>query len=341
MAGRDGRAGARRSRSASRTRDGFDERPFARAVAARFGTEHHEFVVHPNAVELIERLVWHHDQPFGDSSAVPTFLLSEVARGHVTVALSGDGGDELFAGYERFAAGLAVDGAAPSPEALRRQRRARDARCTCRPALRVAARAASSASPPWPSAGMPWAYLEWISYVPEAWRRRLCSHEPMTGRGSEYAANLGSPPPAPGRSTGCSALNLDTYLLDDLLVKIDRMSMAHGLEVRSPFLDTALVEFASRLAPSLKVRGTVAQARAQARASATCCPRRSSTRPKRGFGVPLDRWFREDLDELHASHARRRAHACERHLVGRTARPAARRARLRRAQTMATRSGRC
>ena len=85
--------------------DGYDERPYAQAVADRFGTEHHAEVAHPGAVELVERLVYHHDQPFGDSSAVPTFLLNEVARRHVTVALSGDGGDELFAGYERFAAG--------------------------------------------------------------------------------------------------------------------------------------------------------------------------------------------------------------------------------------------
>ena len=78
-------------------------------MATRFATEHHEEVVHPEAVELVERLVWHHDQPFGDSSAIPTYLLNQVARRHVTVALSGDGGDELFAGYERFAAGLAVE----------------------------------------------------------------------------------------------------------------------------------------------------------------------------------------------------------------------------------------
>ena len=89
--------------------EGFDERPYARAVADRFGTDHTEFVVHPDAVDLVERLVWHHDQPFGDSSAIPTFLLSELTRGHVTVALSGDGGDEIFGGYERFLAGLAVD----------------------------------------------------------------------------------------------------------------------------------------------------------------------------------------------------------------------------------------
>ena len=126
-------------------RDGFDERPYARLIAKRHRTDHHEFVVRPEAVDLVERLVFHHDQPFGDSSAIPTFLLSEVTARHVTVALSGDGGDELFAGYERFAAGLAArrysraptcraersrgsSGAAP-PSLPRRPR-------TARPALR-------------------------------------------------------------------------------------------------------------------------------------------------------------------------------------------------------------
>src|SRR6202035_3363174 len=90
------------------------------AVADRFGTEHHAEVAHPDAVELVERLVHHHDQPFCDSSAVPTFLLNEIARRHVTVALSGDGGDELFAGYERFAAGVAVEKVLAMPESLRR-----------------------------------------------------------------------------------------------------------------------------------------------------------------------------------------------------------------------------
>src|SRR5207248_9788364 len=100
-------------------RDGFDERPYGRLVAERHRADHHEYVVHPDAVDLVERLVWHHDQPFGDSSAVPTFLLSEVTRRSVTVALSGDGGDEAFAGYERFAAGLAARRFAALPRPLR------------------------------------------------------------------------------------------------------------------------------------------------------------------------------------------------------------------------------
>jgi asparagine synthase (glutamine-hydrolysing) len=270
--------------------DGFDERPFARAVAKRFGTEHHEEVVHPEAVELVERLVWHHDQPFGDSSAVPTFLLNEVARKNVTVALSGDGGDELFGGYERFAAGLAVDRvmALPSP-------------------LRVLGRKAVESLPETAlrgrvgrmqrfaervDEGMPWAYLEWISYVPEAWRRRLLERPDGWARDDYlrlWQSTEGAQP-----LDRLLALNIETYLLDDLLVKMDRTSMAHGLEVRSPFLDTQLVEFASRLAPSLKVRG-LSLKRVLRRAVSDLLPKEILSRPKRGFGVPLDRWFREDL----------------------------------------------
>src|SRR5207302_6176772 len=87
----------------------YDETAYARTAATRFGTVHEEFRVRPSAVDLIERLVWHHDGPFADSSAIPTYLLSELTRRHVTVALNGDGGDELFAGYLRFAAALAAE----------------------------------------------------------------------------------------------------------------------------------------------------------------------------------------------------------------------------------------
>jgi asparagine synthase (glutamine-hydrolysing) len=288
-------------------RDGFDERPFARTVATRFGTEHHEHVVHPNAVELVERLVWHHDQPFGDSSAVPTFLLNEVAREHVTVALSGDGGDELFAGYDRFAAGLAVDRVLALPRGLRSTgRRVLEAvpESALRGRVGRAQRFAAVVDE-----GMPWAYLEWISYVPERWRRRLLENPDdwarrdyeRLWRGTDSAASLDR----------LLALNIETYLLDDLLVKMDRTSMAHGLEVRSPFLDTELVQFAARLAPGLKVRG-LSLKRVLKRALHDLLPQEILSRPKRGFGVPLDRWFREDLNtytrSMLGSGARVRAH---------------------------------
>jgi asparagine synthase (glutamine-hydrolysing) len=271
-------------------REGFDERPFARAVAQRFGTEHHEEVVQPEAVELIERLVWHHDQPFGDPSAIPTYLLSQVTRKQVKVALSGDGGDELFGGYQRFAAGLGVDPVLSVPPRLRAAgRRIIDAL----PATALSGRIASvQRFARVVEQGLPWAYLDWVSYMPEDWRRRLL--------GVSEDRALGLYERAWHATEGAEtldrllALNIETYLLDDLLVKIDRTSMAHGLEVRSPFLDTELVEFATRLAPSLKVRGTSLK-RVLKQALVDLLPREILARPKRGFGVPLDRWFREDL----------------------------------------------
>jgi asparagine synthase (glutamine-hydrolysing) len=273
-------------------RDGFDERPYARAVAQRFATEHHETVVHPEAVELVERLVWHHDQPFGDSSAVPTFLLNEVARRHVTVALSGDGGDELFAGYERFAAGIAVDRVLMIPQAARTLgRRAIDGL----PAEALRGRVGRTQRfAAMVDEGMPDAYLEWISYIPETWRRQLLPNADdwaQRAYADQWRASEGARP-----LDRLLSLNIDTYLLDDLLVKMDRTSMAHGLEVRSPFLDRTLLEFAVRLTPGLKVRG-LSLKRVLKRAVDDLLPKDILKRPKRGFGVPLDRWFREDLDK--------------------------------------------
>lgn len=272
-------------------RDGFDERPFARAVATRFATEHHEAVVHPEAVELVERLVWHHDQPFGDSSAVPTFLLNEVAREHVTVALSGDGGDELFAGYERFVAGVAVDKVLALPSAART---AGTRALNTLPAAGLRGRIGRTQRfAEMVGEGMPWAYLGWISFIPEAWRRRLLpARDDWAQRAyaEQWRASAGAKP-----LDRLLALNLETYLLDDLLVKMDRTSMAHGLEVRSPFLDTTLLEFAVRLAPTLKARGFSLK-RVLKRAVDDLLSKEILSRRKRGFGVPLDRWFREDLD---------------------------------------------
>jgi asparagine synthase (glutamine-hydrolysing) len=141
--------------------------------------------------------------------------------------------------------------------------------------------------------GLPWAYLSWISYVPDGWRRRLLGRPDEWARddfGRRWRQTEGA-----RTLDRLLALNIETYLLDDLLVKLDRTSMAHGLEVRSPFLDTELIEFAVRLAPSLKVRG-LSLKRVLKRAVADLLPSDILTRPKRGFGVPLDRWFREDLE---------------------------------------------
>lgn len=288
-------------------RDGFDERPFARAVSRRFGTEHHEAIAHPETVELVERLVHHHDQPFGDSSAVPTYLLNELARTHVTVALSGDGGDELFAGYERFAAGVVMARSGSAPAWLQRGASDLTTRLPKRVLPRLLPRVQRFLGQL--SQGMPNGYLEWISFVPDAWRRRLLAAPDDWAR-NEYAVRWAETAGAKSLDR-LLALNAQTYLVDDLLVKMDRTSMAHSLEVRSPFLDTALTEFAMRLPPGLKMRG-LSLKRVLKQSVADLLPPEILKRPKRGFGVPLDRWFREDLQSYTMSAlgegARVRAH---------------------------------
>jgi asparagine synthase (glutamine-hydrolysing) len=277
-------------------RDGFDERPFARAIAARFKTEHHEEVARPQTAELVERLVFHHDQPFGDSSAVPNFLLNDLAREHVTVALSGDGGDELFAGYERFVGALGVGIAGRVPQAIRQSvadRLQRFPATAMRGRAGKAQRFARAAGE-----GLPFAYLDWVGYVSEPWRQRLLA-DPDDWARADYRARWDS---SRGARTldRLLRLNLDTYLVDDLLVKADRTSMAHGLEVRSPLLDTQLLEFAMLLKPNLKARG-LSLKRVLKHAVADLLPAEILKRPKRGFGVPLDRWFRDDLQQYTGS----------------------------------------
>lgn len=270
--------------------EAYDERRWARLVAERYGCDHTEVVVHPDASELLDQVLDACDQPFADSSAIPTYLLAAETRRHVTVALSGDGGDELFAGYERFAAGLLLDrlAGAPSPilRALSRGAAripAPDQRSTLAKVLRFLEQA---------PAGMPHAYLGWTSYFDSETVNALIpstGRETLTAFDELWAASAGAP--ALNRLLD---LNRRTYLLDDLLVKADRMSMAHGLEVRSPFLDHRLVEFAVHLPPSTQLRGRELK-RLLKTAVSDLVPSEILARPKAGFGVPLDTWFRTSL----------------------------------------------
>ncbi len=268
----------------------FDERPFARVVAERFATDHTEFVVSPQAVDLVERLVWHHDQPFGDSSAVPTFMLSELTRGHVKVALCGDGGDELFAGYERFAAGAVIPGLERVPVAFRRAAARALARLPAeagRGSVGKAQRFVNASC-----MGLPDAFRSWISYIPDELVAALAPGASRWGVTDYRRIWEDSARARP--LDRLLLLNLRTYLLDDLLPKVDRTAMAHALEVRSPFLDHELVEFALRLPAATKLRG-LSLKRCLKRAVTDLLPPGLLNRPKHGFGVPLDRWFRKDL----------------------------------------------
>lgn len=268
----------------------YDERRWARLVAERLGCEHHELVVRPDAGLLMDQVLSACDQPFADSSALPTYLLAQLARTHVTVALSGDGGDELFAGYERFAAGVALARASGVPA----------------PLLRAAARAAAALPTPDQRSlrakavrllrqaplGMPDAYTGWVSYFdheaadelrPGAGRQGLRQYDDV------WAASAGAPV-----LSRLLDLNRRTYLVDDLLVKTDRMSMAHSLEVRSPLLDHRLVEFAVQVPAGEHLAGRQLK-RLLKTAVAGIVPTEVLNRPKQGFGVPLDTWFRTDL----------------------------------------------
>jgi asparagine synthase (glutamine-hydrolysing) len=270
--------------------EGFDERPYARLVAERFKTNHTEFVVKPDAASLVERLVWYHDQPFGDSSALPTYLLSELTRKHVTVALCGDGGDELFAGYERFAGAIALARFQRLPTPIQE---GVHGLAKMLPPLAFGGRARSLqrllARKDEPLLD---AYLSWISYVPTSWCKEMCP-EGSTWAWQDYRSIWDA-------TEGASlldrflALNIKTYLLDDLLPKVDRMAMAHALEVRSPFLDTALVELAFHLPPSTKM-AHMSLKKVLKVAMEDLLPPQILHRRKHGFGLPLERWFRNEL----------------------------------------------
>jgi asparagine synthase (glutamine-hydrolysing) len=230
-----------------------------------------------------------------------------MTKSGVTVALSGDGGDELFAGYERFAAGIAAQRFASLPAPLRR---AVTRGVDLLPAGAVRGRAGSVQRFARVAAqGLPDAYRSWISYVQDAERHALANGSDWaiedyrrTWQGSAGAQTLDR----------LLDLNLRTYLVDDLLVKTDRMSMAHGLEVRCPFLDIELLSYATRLPPALKARRFELK-RVLKAAVGDLLPPEILNRRKRGFGIPLDRWFREDLTSyvdatLGASDARVKQH---------------------------------
>jgi asparagine synthase (glutamine-hydrolysing) len=270
--------------------DRYDERAYARAVAERYGTEHEEIVVDPDVTELLPRLARTFDEPLGDEAALPQFVVSELARRHVTVALTGDGGDEAFAGYERYAAvGLADRVALPGAGTAAR-------------ALRWAGR-----GEPRSRANRAGRLLEVAALPAEARYGRLVEVFPASLRSELWDPAFMAEPvpawqllgPAGAGIAGLQRLDVGTYLPGDLLLKADLASMAHSLEVRSPLLDHAVLELGVSLPDRLKVDGRRGKV-ALRRAFADALPPEVASRGKTGFGVPIARWLREDLRTLAA-----------------------------------------
>lgn len=283
----------------------YDERPFADTVARTLGTNHTASVLAAQATPaLIETLVHQHDEPFGDSSALPTYLVSAEARRHVTVVLNGDGGDEIFAGYPRFGAAVF---------AQRIPRPLRSGISLLIQTLTLGGTVLPSANRFAKKAALPTAesLFEWCTLFDRNEVRRLLPEaESAKDPASSYLA-------AYERAKGAEMLNrvlytnARTYLLDDLLPKMDRMTMAHGLEARSPFLDTDLAGFAASLPDAARWRG-LAGKRLLKSLLAPGFPPGFFDRKKQGFGVPLDRWFRKELrsflQDTLSSSARLREH---------------------------------
>jgi asparagine synthase (glutamine-hydrolysing) len=275
----------------------YNELPRARVIAERFSTDHHEFVVEPDAIELVPKLVRHYGEPYGDSSAIPTFYLAEVTRQHVTVALNGDGGDESFAGYLRHVANSLTGHLDSVPRPLRRGvaaiGRALPRRPGSKTLLSRAQRLLVSVD-----ADAIERYRRHVSVFNDAERAELLDPEFRASLDPSRAPGVITGPwlAASGRSMLDRLLEVDvnTYLPEDLLVKVDIASMAYSLEARSPLLDPEVMEFAAALPPREKANWGRKKYILR-RAYRGRIPDPILDGAKRGFGVPLGAWFRGDL----------------------------------------------
>lgn len=278
----------------------YDETAYARKVAELFSTSHHQFEVTPEAVQVIEKLAWHYDEPFADSSAVPTYYVSKTARNNVTVALSGDGGDENFAGYRRYYFDmrenmvrnlLPASVAGPVFGLLGRLYPKAD---FLPQVFRGKAFLSNVARDPVE------AYFFSVSAIYEDEKRRLL-HPDVLERLGGYATScqfhdIYKNAPAPDHLSRIQYLDMKTYLCDDILTKVDRASMAVSLEVRCPILDHVFMEYVARIPSRMKLVGTDGK-HIFKRALKRYLPDDILYRKKMGFGVPILEWLRKDLRE--------------------------------------------
>lgn len=272
--------------------DSYNELRYARLTAEKYGTDHHEFFVTPDICDVADELVWHFDEPFADSSSIPTYVVSKLAREHVTVALSGDGGDELFGGYERYLVERSRRMFGQLPKMLRENvmfplshrlpHGARGRNLLHNLSLDPVER-----------------YLDSVSVFTSMNRELLYSEDlkqklsvtlPLSERFQHYAQRV---------STGDDLdvllyIDSKTYLPGDILTKVDRMSMATSLETRAPLLDQKLIDFVTRIPAALKIVGKETK-HIFKQAIRDLIPDEVMTRPKQGFGIPMSTWINQEL----------------------------------------------
>ena len=281
--------------------EAFNELPYAREVARYFDTVHHEQIVRPDAVGIVEKLAWHYDEPFADSSAVPTYYVSKTAREHVTVALSGDGGDENFAGYRRYYFDQRENWLRSwLPSEVRRP--VFGILASLYPKADWAPRIFRGKATFENLARAPIeAYFRSVSAVQSSLKRELLhpdviSH--LAGYDSlDVLRHYYDKADTEDTLSRIQYVDIKTYLTDDILTKVDRASMANSLEVRAPILDHRFMELAARIPSSLKLRGRVGKYIFK-KSLEPLLPQSTLTRPKMGFAVPLARWFRHELKEM-------------------------------------------
>jgi len=279
----------------------YDESAFARKVSEQFNTDHHEQIVRPNALDVLNKLVWHYDEPFADSSAIPTYYVSQVARRYVTVALGGDGGDENFAGYRRYYFDHMENhmrGFIPAPirsAVFGPLGRLYPALAWAPRFLRAKATFQSLARSPLEG------YFNSISIFRPGEKSNLFTkdfRQSLNGYDAiDVLQQYYDRADTPDLLSRIQYVDMKTYLTDDILAKVDRASMAVSLEVRAPLLDHKLMETVATIPSSLKLAGREGKYIFK-KAMAPVLKSEILDRRKQGFAVPLDRWFRQDLKDL-------------------------------------------
>ena len=278
----------------------YNELPYARMIADKFNTDHHEIIVRPDVTELLPRLIWHMDEPMADSALVTTYLVSRLARESVTVILSGVGGDELFGGYRRYLGDNLLGYYSRLPAFLRNRclpyafvHLPQDRNSSWKNNVRYAA-AFVKAAQQHPVAR----YQSFIGvFSPELQQSLLSASGPFVDGASNLLSEYFS------RSSSASSLNqliyvdMKTSLPDDLLLLTDKMTMAASIECRAPFMDLELIELSSRMPANLKVNGFTLKYLLK-KAVAPWLPAEIINRKKRGFGAPVGSWLRKDLEFL-------------------------------------------
>ena len=276
--------------------ESFNELQYARKVARLFNTEHKEYIVEYNAVEILPKLVWHFSEPFGDSSAVPTYYLSKMTREAVTVALNGDGGDESFAGYDRYAANILAERYKLMPTKILSLFINRFSGTTSKRSFVNRLRKFNEGL----KLSKERRYAHWMSAFSSAAKESLYSAELKNKLKeidcSKYLVNFYNNSDARDFIDATLSVDVNTYLPEDLLVKVDIASMANSLEARSPFLDHKLMEFAASIPSHLKLKGLVSKYILK-KSLKDLLPNEILNRKKSGFGVPVGSWFKNELKD--------------------------------------------